>query len=75
MSRTVAEALETAEAAGYRIGALLGQDAAPDAGDEPAPEVEPESPEAQPSLTGEPEPQEPVVAEGEAFATDPPERE
>jgi glycosidase len=47
MSRTVAEALATAEAAGYRIDALLGTVSATDAEDasEPAVEVQPAEPE------------------------------
>jgi len=56
LSRTIDEALETAEAAGYRVDKLLGT-----ANDEakPEPEVEP-AVEAEPSLEGGAEP-EPII--------------
>jgi glycosidase len=81
MSKTVEEALATAEAAGYRIDALLGQDAVQDAGEEPAQAPEPEvldnetqqpADEVEPAQTAEQsESQEPIVELDEAVETDP----
>ncbi|MGA2673261.1 MAG: alpha-amylase family glycosyl hydrolase [Terracidiphilus sp.] len=55
MSRTVEEALETAEAAGYRIDALLGVSNDTDAGEETSPEVESEPAEPEEAETEGPE--------------------
>ena len=66
MSKTIEEALATAEAAGYRVNVLLGLDDIDAGGEEPAPETEagpePEAgleaaPEAQPSRAKETEPE------------------
>ena len=61
MSKTVEEALATAEASGYRIDALLGQETAPDEGEEAGAEVESEAPGPEQPQTEEPEAQEPVI--------------
>jgi glycosidase len=68
MSRTIEEALATAEAAGYRVDLLLGPATVEVAGQEPAAEGDSSTrsvaeaktaAEAQPLSTGEPEPAEP----------------
>jgi hypothetical protein len=61
MSKTVEEALATAEASGYRIDALFGQETAPDEGEEAGAEVESEAPGPEQPQTEEPEAQEPVI--------------
>jgi hypothetical protein len=61
MSKTVEEALATAEAAGYRIDALLGTSTDPDAGETPEPEAESQPPEPEKPETEEPETQQPGV--------------
>jgi len=74
MNKTVQEALETAEAAGYRIGALLGQDAVPDAAEEPVTEAESETePETveEPLPTESLEPEEPAAEPEEPAETSP----
>ncbi len=74
MSRTVEEALATAKAAGYRIDALLGQESAPEAGDEPAVEAESQVLEEEQTLTDESDTQEPVIeplVEGETEVVEP----
>jgi glycosidase len=67
MSKTVEEALATAEAAGYRIDALLGTTTDPDAGETVEPEVEsqplePEKPETEESETQQPGVESPVAS-------------
>jgi len=78
MSKTVEEALATAEAAGYRIDALLGPAGEPEAGEAPAPEFEspalvPEEPqiEAKKPPMGRIEPQEPEVESQVVTKADP----
>jgi outer membrane biosynthesis protein TonB len=61
LSKTVEEALATAKAAGYRIDALLGQEPAPDASEEPAAEVESQVLEEEQPPTDEADTQEPVI--------------
>ena len=70
MSKTVTEALTTAEAAGYRIDALLGSADASVSLEEAAAESEPEGDELEP-LTGKLEPQEPTVESPEVSVPDP----
>ena len=74
VSKTVEEALATAEAAGYRIDALLGPSVEPEAGEPSAPEAEspapepdelqtePERPPTERIEPGEPEIESPVVS-------------
>jgi hypothetical protein len=57
MSRTVEEALETAEAANYRIGAMLIAVASPEANKEPVVEVESPAAEPEPAPNESNEPQ------------------
>jgi glycosidase len=61
MSKTVHEALKTAEDAGYRIDTLLGSAAAPPAAETPEPEEELAEPEA-------PEPEQPEVLKPDTAA-------
>jgi glycosidase len=68
MSKTVTEALETAEAAHYRIDALLGQTVVEPEELEPAPESEPEP---EPSIQAKPGPTPAEPATPAAEAEDP----
>jgi len=77
MSKTVEEALATAEAAGYRIDALLGPAVEPESGESSAPEAEsqalepeelqtePEQPPAEQIEPGEPVIEPPVVTKAD----------
>jgi hypothetical protein len=71
MSKTVEEALATAEEAGYRIDALLGEAAVTDAGEESVSSAESETSEAEPSQSEKPEPQEPEIESPAATAASP----
>ena len=85
MSRTVEEALATAEAAGYRIDKLLGLALAPDAGETAAAEVEspefesqtlePEQEQAAEPEAGKPESHEPEIESAAASESAPVEPE
>jgi hypothetical protein len=61
LSRTVEEALATAEAAGYRIDALLGSVAAPEGGETRAAEAESKTIEEESRPTAEPAARKPDV--------------
>jgi glycosidase len=71
MSKTVEEALATAEAAGYRIDALLGTSPDPDASDVAEPEAEFESLEPEQLETEGLKPQEPEIEPPAVSAADP----
>jgi hypothetical protein len=71
MSKTVEGALATAEAAGYRIDALLGTSPDPDAGDVAEPEAEFESLEPEQLETEGLKPQEPEIEPPAVSAADP----
>ena len=66
MSRTVHEALETAEAAGYRIDTLLGSALAASAGEVPEPETEASEPPEQPPVEVVPDAAAPAAPEAES---------
>jgi glycosidase len=61
MSKTVTEALATAEAAGFRIDALLGSANGSDSEEEAADDNEPEADEPEPPQPEELEPEEPSI--------------
>jgi len=71
MSKTVDEALATAEAAGYRIDALLGTSADPNPGEAAVPEAEFESLEPEQLETEGLKPQEPEIESPVVPAADP----